>query len=261
MINIKYKGRLGNNIFQYCLGRIIAEKLNYKLVGKLDNFTNCIELDGQNFSYPIQTLLMHNIDINKILNNKESRKIILKGYFHNITYYFNSKNKIKKWLEIDNSYRIPTAEDLVLHVRGGDIYNKNPNCNHPPVPFYYYKNIIESESFNKLYIVTEFTSDIMVKKLSEKYKSEIISQSPIEDYFFMLNSKKLVLSLSTLSWWSGWMSNAEKIYFPMYGFWHPNSIRTDVNLVVNEDRYIYKDLGVMDNWNASVEQIKNLYEE
>lgn len=258
MVYINYKGRLGNNIFQYCLGRIIAENLKFKLVGKLNDFSNAIEFDGRSFLNPIESLSGHDIDFNNIINNKNERKIILNGFFQNINYYLNSKEKINEWLKINKQYRVPNSKDLVLHVRGGDLYNKFPHVQYPPLPFVYYKNIIESESFDKLYIVTENVSDIIVDKLNKNFKLEIISQSPVEDYFFMLNSKKLVLSVSTLSWWSGWMSLAEKIYFPMYGLWHPNSIRKDVNLIVDEDRYIYKDLGVMDNWCASEEQIKNL---
>ena len=31
MIHVEYGGRLGNNLFQYCFGRILATELGYKL--------------------------------------------------------------------------------------------------------------------------------------------------------------------------------------------------------------------------------------
>ena len=31
MIEVRYKGRLGNNLFQYCLGRILSEALGFAL--------------------------------------------------------------------------------------------------------------------------------------------------------------------------------------------------------------------------------------
>ncbi len=37
MIEIKYKGRLGNNLFQYCVARILSEKLNDGIVTNLEN--------------------------------------------------------------------------------------------------------------------------------------------------------------------------------------------------------------------------------
>ena len=41
MVEVKYIGRLGNNLFQYCLGRIIAEGLGYKLkVDPIPGFPN-----------------------------------------------------------------------------------------------------------------------------------------------------------------------------------------------------------------------------
>lgn len=51
MIKINYIGRLGNNIFQYCFGRIIAEELKYSIDRNLDLFENAIKINGLNFSY------------------------------------------------------------------------------------------------------------------------------------------------------------------------------------------------------------------
>jgi hypothetical protein len=44
----------------------------------------------------------------------------------------------------------------------------------------------------------------------------------------------------------------------MTGFWHPKGQRKDVNLLVNEDRYIYCNLGVRDDWISSQKQIRSL---
>lgn len=44
----------------------------------------------------------------------------------------------------------------------------------------------------------------------------------------------------------------------MTGFWHLKGERKDVNLFVNEKRYIYCDLGTKDDWRAYKEQINSL---
>jgi hypothetical protein len=41
MIEVRYKARLGNRMFQYCLGRILAEQLDFRLVAEpLSGFPN-----------------------------------------------------------------------------------------------------------------------------------------------------------------------------------------------------------------------------
>jgi hypothetical protein len=47
MIEVRYKGQLGNNMFQYCLGRILAEELGFALqAGPISGFSNTEEKIG-----------------------------------------------------------------------------------------------------------------------------------------------------------------------------------------------------------------------
>lgn len=260
MISVNYAGRLGNNIFQYCFGRILAEELGYMMNKNLSEFEYAKEVNGLNFNSPIEVLEGHQIDLDGIVSNKNPRAIILNGFFQRSEYFIKYKDKINEWLSLKNkNFKKPNEYDLVVHVRGGDLLNQNPNCNHVPAPLYYYTNIIDSSKYEKLYIVCESPNDIIAKELNSIYPdSEIISQSPIEDYYFINHSKYIVLSLSSLSWWAAFLSDAKKIYFPMTGFWHPKGERKDVNLLVNEYRYVYCDLGVKDDWISSKEQIDSL---
>ena len=56
MISVNYAGRLGNNIFQYCFGRILAEELGYMMNKNLSEFEYAKEVNGSNFSSPIEIL-------------------------------------------------------------------------------------------------------------------------------------------------------------------------------------------------------------
>ena len=53
MIQVNFLGRLGNNLFQYAFGRILAESMGYALRSpKISYFNNQIDLQGnviQNF--------------------------------------------------------------------------------------------------------------------------------------------------------------------------------------------------------------------
>jgi len=257
MINVRPKGRLGNLMFQYCLSRIISEVTGYATDMELP-FKNCKMLKGKIINTPVEKLIGHEIDLKKVLDNKEQRRIYLNGFFHQVKYYADYKQQIKKWFYINENYRKPGTGDLVIHVRGGDLYNKGSNAQHVPCPYNYYRDIINSSDHNNIFIVTEDPKDIIVQKLHMEHKLEIISQSVLEDYYFMFHASKLVLSVCSIVWWAGWLGRAKEVHFPQAGFWHPQSIRKEVDLMVNENRYVYHDLGVQDNWQATDKQIEQL---
>lgn len=256
MINIHPKGRLGNLMFQYALSRIIAEDKDYATDMELP-FENAKILSGKHVSKPVEKLTGHDVGLKGLLRDKSHRRIFLQGFFQRVEYYEPYQDKIKEWFKIKENYRKPGDKDLVVHVRGGDLYNKGGNAQHTPLPYNHYKQIIETVSYENLFIVTERPNDLVVQKIHKEHKSEIISQNVLQDYYFMLHAKHLVLSVCTIAWWAGWLGEAT-VHFPLTGFWHPHSVRDEINLRVYSNRYIYYDLGVQDNWTASDEQIENL---
>jgi hypothetical protein len=257
MINIHPKGRLGNQMFQYCLARIISEQLDYATDMELP-FKNAKILKGKIVKSPVEQLNGHEIDLKGVLSNKKNRRIYLNGYFQQYEYYKDYKKEIQKWFEITEGYKKPGINDLVVHVRGGDLYNKGGNTQHTPCPLSYYTSIIQQTYYRRLFIVTENPDDIIVQAIQKRHSCKIISQSVIEDYYFMFHATKLVLSVCTIAWWAGWLGNATEVHYPLLGYWHHDSVRNEINLRVSEQRYIYYDLGVQDNWQASDEQIENL---
>ncbi len=60
MVEVKYIGRLGNNLFQYCFARILAQGLGYKLKAEpIAGFPNTKkEVEGCDYSqgYPVQVI-------------------------------------------------------------------------------------------------------------------------------------------------------------------------------------------------------------
>ena len=55
MISVNYTGRMGNNMFQYCIGRIMAEKMGYALSAKpISGFDGTLEkIDGLRYDKPL----------------------------------------------------------------------------------------------------------------------------------------------------------------------------------------------------------------
>ena len=234
MIKVNYHGRLGNNMFQYCFGRILSEELHFNLdVKPIKYFSNIQPIKKYNFNLNnlcTEELEKHEIDFISIINNKTPRIIILNGYFQRYEYYEKYLDKIKQWLEIDLKYENNfiinvNPKDFTLHIRLTDLaqLNLHPNM------IKFYKDILDNNIFETLYIITDNKNDKRLIKIFKEYNYQIISNSEIEDFLFIKKSNNIICSQSTFCWWAAILSDAKNIYLPTnthIGYYD----RADINL-------------------------------
>jgi len=233
-------GRLGNQMFEYAFGRIIAEHFNYKFTHNLqipelsENFKLPDSLGGKEIHDPVQNvngIITYSSDLlDSILNDTRERKIICNGYFQNYNYYKNYKHKLKKWFYINNK-EFDFSNCIAVHIRKGDFKNHS----HFDVPDNYFLDIIKSESFDKIFLASDEPSHNIVQKILTDYKDKaiLVEDTPFNTLKQFACFKKLILSFGTFSWWMGFLSDASRIYLPNKFF--PNNI--DLR-VTDEERYI-----------------------
>ena len=219
MIQVYWNGRLGNQLFQYACGRLLAENLGYALncpslpgfprtqnIIEGDVLPNFIRLTGQT------------LDFDLIEQNKGAYGFLLDGWFEQQEYYTPLRDRIVPWFVSNEPSTIPSEKDLVIHLRRsqagiadtkveyriegnhllidndrilfGDIPKKHCEliikdsalfASVNLVPFEWYESIIESLSFEKLYILTDCPNDLFLEYFS-KYNPIILSgTNPVDD--------------------------------------------------------------------------------
>lgn len=180
-------------------------------------------------------------DMEKITLKKTytGQPIILSGYFQYYKFYKYHKDFIKKLfkklyeIEVENR---PDSNDLVINYRGADTA-----CYQYPLSYYDWA-IKKEKNCKKVWIVSDDPDSVLIRKLCSKYYSKreihILPANPIHNFVFLLYAKKIVMSISTFSWFAAWLSEAEKIYFPAsHELYNTNG---DNRLIVdNEERYVY----------------------
>jgi len=241
MIEVKYLGRLGNNLFQYCFGRILAENLGFKLkADPISGFPNTnTKIDGYDYStYPTQTLNGQVVDLKSILQNKTKRKIVVEGFFQRYEYYKPYKDIIRNdWLFTDKqTTEQVNKNDIIAHIRRRD---NGQEVNLFFLPFSFYENVLQEANYDRLFICTNDLSDPFISQF-KKFNPIFRQVSPLEDFQFIMSFNKIIQSQSTFSWWTSFLSNAQEIYtpIPLEGYWSTEV--QDINLRVDdEDRYIY----------------------
>ena len=226
MIHVKYRGRFGNNLFQHALGRILASKLGYQLShengiwGGVDNLAHFPHLSsslrGKSISHPAITLEGHYIELDKLLESAEDRKIILNGFFQRYEYYRPYKDLIKDWLYLEPLDVGQTEEDVIIHLRLGDDVLKFDENSPYIMPFEYYEQSLSLLNFKNLYICSDpETRDSKYVRQFDSYNPILLEGNVIEDFRALCSFNKIIISQSSYSWWGAFLSNAAEIFFPI----------------------------------------------
>jgi hypothetical protein len=207
-------GRFGNQMFLYTFARLIATRFRYKLTTNLlENsiINNSPSPDGLEYiNDPIEIN-----DVDKKIGNYfpeylEKRQYIIHGFFQIGNYYFGKEKLIQSFFQ----YQKPNSlnnNDIVAHIRLDDYKTFGPGGT--VIDPEWYIKILDKEDFNKVYLVTdEPTNNDYFRKFKQRYNCEIISQSAKDDFYFLMNFKKIIIGNSTFSWWATMLGDQEIIY-------------------------------------------------
>jgi len=214
MIYINYQGRLGNNLFQYAIAKILSNKYNQLIYNPLNNsivdsnnygqdtkFLKTTEITDDNFlEIDNETLLYSNIYLNGFFQNYHMVKLLEQ----NLNLFYHDSHYI---------------DGLFVHVRLGDIEDETDKI---PTYKYYYDSIASSRR-DINYISTDSPNHSIVKKLIQEFNLTPYNNTPENTIKFASKFTYKILSLGTFSWWIGFLGCNNKIFCPNpleYTKWH-----------------------------------------
>lgn len=231
MIQVNLIGRMGNNLFQYALGRIIHEMtgMQFQIVNQnrdlretfsipiahgehrfhnQEHFKNAPSfLPGEVRPDPL-VLNEYNFEsVDEIVRMASGRGIIIHGFFQRWKYYLPWREKIREWFALpDFSQKLFSGDYGVFHIRHGDYLAGNQQ-----LPDAYYDAISATNQENPMHWLA-LGSDLSV----EAEKKYIINSfgSDIEDFKVMKSAQAIACSNSSFAWWAAYLSDATKVYIP-----------------------------------------------
>jgi hypothetical protein len=254
MITVKLIGGLGNNMFQYALGRILAEEKNCNLIVEgIDsltryfpnavNITNKLELRGTTLylGYNSKDKTIQHINLSEALSYQGP--IRLEGFFQKYQLYEPYLENIKYWFSYDESmFNKPTDKDLIIHYRLGDYTTLNWNL--LPEDF---NEIIKNEniSYDKCYIITDDPQNALAQGLKILTNATILKQDELQDLTFMKYANRMIMSHSSFSWWSAFLGKQKKVYVPLSKYremclWTVDPTLDNVDLIPINEKFIKK---------------------
>lgn len=186
-----YYGRLGNNITQ--LSNIIDIAIVYK---------HNIKINVKHKFFDISV-------IEKYFNKYNNDEIIKDGN----QFYFSSKlpfpndiykqnieerNKILQQAFLINNINKLPENDVVIHIRSGDIFRSTPHPNYVPPPLSYYIKELNKCKYEKIHIVCEDTINPVVNKLLKLYKNAVHEKNTLKkDIRIILGATNIIHSIGT----------------------------------------------------------------
>ena len=184
-------GRLGNNIIQLfnIIHIALAFKHNIKinvqhiffdvsLIEKYFNNYNNSEIITDEFSFFYTDRLPFSNDIFK-QNVEERNKILQKAFL------------------INNINKLP-ENDLVIHIRSGDLFSSYPHPNYVPPPLSYFTKEIDKYKYKKIHIICEDTINPVVNELLKLYKNAVYKKNTLEeDIRIILGATNIIFGVGT----------------------------------------------------------------
>lgn len=254
MVEVRYDGGLGNYLFQYCFGRILAERLGYRLqAAPIPGFPGTQEeVRGADHSDREALVLRgQKPDLSPLEVPGVARRVVCSGYFQRYEYYRPHAARIKSWLAVRDE--IPdqvSPADIVLSIRRGRDYIPRFG-----LPLSFYEEALRTVPHGRVYICTNEPDDPFVRHLASRHGATIRAGSfqggkilpdywsgALDNLLFIMKFRNIVVSNSSFSWWAAYLSSAERIVYPIpaSGLWaRDDPVSGDLSLEVDEPRYVY----------------------
>jgi len=276
-VHVTLVQRLGNNLFQYALGRIIAEHhglalhcvqrpYNYwphQSLGRRGNpgptatlhgIAECfpsapLDLRGRTVDAPVERYEIergdgwkgHVLNLHEILADPSPRQIRLYGFFQRYEYFGPYRDRIREWFRPRALTPPPWPigpDDVLLSIRRGADYG---NLNWT-LSLSYYERILDGlRDPGRVYVCGVGIDDTVRQRLA-RFDPTYYDAGPIEHFAFIMRFRRIVLSNSTFAWWAAFLSEAEEVYAPRSpdgeAFGFTGWLKEEVDLHTHEPRYI-----------------------
>lgn len=247
-VKVRLIGRLGNNLFQYALGRILSQELDLALdclqvpmqvpsiggqvveIGNAATLTGLSEyfpnaplcIPGRCFEQPVESFEMagsttwrgQTIPLDRVLQDGTPRQIRLCGWFQRYEYYSRFRRQILNWYQLKRMALPYTIRnnDILINIRRGADYGISAWT----LPLSYYECAIAScVNLGQVYVCGTCIDDNVKKRLAP-YKPIYFDAEPIQHFNMMLQFDRIVLSNSTFAWWCAFLSDASEIIAPRF---------------------------------------------
>ena len=230
-IRVNFVGNYGNNLIQLMVAESIRLRttkdleivINWRLPGLSEKYP-VKNIEAQKFSKIINVKDTHVFEFESIielLSTEDSVLIELGAYCQRTEYFsYNQKFFQENLLVAGRSFEC-FDNNLLINIRGKEIFSGGGGNQYFPLPISYYQNIVDSSGLEPVFFgqLDSFYGEL----LRRNFKSSMfIECDDLMTSFQIISSAKfLSIPISTFSWCAAFLSKRlDTLYFPVAGLFN-----------------------------------------
>ena len=266
-VDVEFVGSLGCRLFQYAMGRIVADGLGLalecrpaketsgqlELVGWQDcecwpDFVDAsLHRTGRFMAEPqerhgfakLSSCMGQVVDLSAILSDPTPRSIHFRGYYQRVEYFEPVRNRLREWFAL----RTPRAsidigrDDVVIAVRRDPIAGLHGWT----LPLSYYLEILDHlRNVGKVYVCgTEGNLSGGLRNRLRCRRAEYFDGTAAERFDFIKRFRRVIMGNSPLAWWAAFLGGGDEMYGPasLDGRTYAFSGYKSVHLAIPDEQY------------------------
>jgi len=205
-VEVLYKGRLGNNLFQYIAARLFAEANGLQLLAGLPANDVVQDIPPKVGRNVLGSPLRISDEDDLFEHTWPQARYIFDGYFQRSRWYHERRAQVLQYVKLQE-IDVVNRRDIVINLRIDTDYRYFKWVIHPS----WYLGILAQERFDRLHIVVDaLHEDYLVH--FRHYEPIIVASGPKGDWQYLRSFDRIVTANSTFSWWAAYFSSASRIY-------------------------------------------------
>lgn len=205
-VEVEYKGRFGNNLFQYACARLFAEDNGLKLETPwLGGGGVGVRPAAGGEAWKGRQPKIRIGDPDTLFGRSwPPGHYVLDGFFQKASWYYARREHVRSFFSVPDVAPLEESH-VVACVRLGDYWTHRIVI-HPD----WYKAVLGRLKVESLTVVTDEPGNAFHNVFSS-YHPRIVSGSVADDFHLIRRARTLVLSNSSFSWWAAFMGHAQRM--------------------------------------------------